>query len=72
MARAEQRTRETGMLLNEGARPMVSDEITSCEMKEGIRPRAMNMIVPLASHDPDDGGEPGLYRMGGGEGLPLF
>ena len=47
MARAEKRTRETGKLLNEGARPMVSDEITSCEMKEGMRPRAMNMIVPL-------------------------
>jgi Na+/H+ antiporter NhaC len=48
MARAEKRTRETGLLLNEGSRPMVSDEITSCEMKEGIRPRAMNMIIPLA------------------------
>ncbi len=47
MARAEKRTRETGKLLNDGARPMVSDEITSCEMKEGIRPRAMNMIIPL-------------------------
>ena len=47
MARAERRTRETGLLLNEGARPMVSDEITSCEMKEGIRPRAMNMVIPL-------------------------
>jgi len=48
MARAEKRTRETGLLLNEGARPMVSDEITSYEMKEGIKPRAINMIVPLA------------------------
>ena len=47
MARAEKRTRETGLLLNKGARPMVSDEITACEMKEGIRPRAMNMIIPL-------------------------
>ncbi len=47
MARAEHRTRETGLLLNEEARPMVSDEITACEMKEGIKPRAMNMIVPL-------------------------
>ena len=47
MARAEKRTRETGKLLNEGARPMVSDEITSCEMKEGVKPRAMNMIIPL-------------------------
>ena len=47
MARAEKRTRETGKLLNDGARPMVSDEITSCEMKEGVKPRAMNMIIPL-------------------------
>jgi Na+/H+ antiporter NhaC len=49
MARAEKRTRETGKLLNDGARPMVSEEITSFEMKEGIRPRAMNMVVPLAT-----------------------
>ena len=47
MARAEKRTRETGKLLNDGARPMVSDEVTSYEMKEGIRPRAVNMVVPL-------------------------
>jgi len=48
MARAEKRTRETGKLLNDGARPLVSDEVTSYEMKEGIKPRAINMIVPLA------------------------
>jgi tetracycline resistance efflux pump len=47
MAKAEKRTRETGKLLNDGARPMISEEITSFEMKEGIRPRAINMIVPL-------------------------
>jgi len=47
MAKAEERTRETGKLLNDGARPMVSDEITACEMKEGIKPRAINMILPL-------------------------
>ncbi len=47
MAKAEKRTRETGKLLNDNARPMVSDEITSCEMKEGIKPRAINMILPL-------------------------
>ena len=49
MRRAERRTRETGKLLNDGARPMVSDEVTSCEMKEGITPRAMNMVIPLAT-----------------------
>ncbi len=47
MARAEKRTRETGKLLNDGARPMVSDEITSYEMKVGVKPRAINMILPL-------------------------
>jgi len=47
MAGAERRTRETGKLLNDGARPMISEEITSCKMKEGIRPRALNMTVPL-------------------------
>ena len=49
MAKAEKRTRDTGKLLNDEARPMVSDEITSCEMKEGIKPRAINMILPLAT-----------------------
>jgi len=49
MAKAEKRTRDTGKLLNDGARPMVSEEITSFEMKEGIRPRALNMVVPLAT-----------------------
>jgi tetracycline resistance efflux pump len=48
MAKAERRARETGKLLNDGARPMISEEITSCEMKAGITPRALNMILPLA------------------------
>lgn len=49
MAKAEKRARETGKLMNDGARPMVSDEITSYEMKEGIKPRAINMILPLVT-----------------------
>jgi Na+/H+ antiporter NhaC len=49
MRKAERRTRETGQLLNEGSRPLISDEITSYEMKEGVKPRAINMIVPLAT-----------------------
>jgi len=47
MARAESRTRSTGKLLNDGARPMLSDEITSQQMKGGVTPRAINMILPL-------------------------
>jgi Na+/H+ antiporter NhaC len=49
MAKAEKRTRETGKLLNDGAHPLISEEITSKEMKEGVTPRALNMIIPLAT-----------------------
>ncbi len=47
MAKAEKRTKETGELMNEGSKPMVSDEVTSFPPKEGIKPKAFNMIVPL-------------------------
>jgi len=47
MSKAEKRTRETGKLLNDGARPMISEEITSYEKKEGVAPKAFNMIIPL-------------------------
>lgn len=48
MAKAEKRTRETGKLLNDGAKPMVSDTVTSFPPKEGIPAKAFNMIIPLA------------------------
>ena len=48
MAKAEKRSKETGKLLNDGAKPMISDTITSFEPKEGIKAKAYNMIVPLA------------------------
>jgi tetracycline resistance efflux pump len=47
MKKAEQRTLETGALMNPNSKPMVSDEITSFPPKEGIPARAYNMIVPL-------------------------
>ena len=47
MKKAEQRTKQTGALLNEGSKPMVSDAVTSYPPKEGIPARAYNMIVPL-------------------------
>lgn len=47
MKKAEKRTKETGLLMNEGSKPMVSDEVTSFPPKEGIPARAYNMIVPL-------------------------
>ncbi|MGY0426977.1 MAG: Na+/H+ antiporter NhaC family protein, partial [Polaribacter sp.] len=47
MKKAEKRTRETGLLMNKGSKPLVSDAITSFPPKEGIPARAYNMIVPL-------------------------
>ncbi|MEQ8218531.1 MAG: Na+/H+ antiporter NhaC family protein [Arenibacter sp.] len=49
MSKAEKRTRETGKLLNDNAKPMLSSEVTSFESKEGIKAKAYNMIVPLAT-----------------------
>ena len=47
MKKAEERTKETGELMNPGSTPMVSDEVTSFPPKEGIEAKAYNMIVPL-------------------------
>lgn len=47
MKKAEKRTKEKGLLMNEGSKPMVSDEVTSFPPKEGISAKAYNMIVPL-------------------------
>ncbi|MCF6241449.1 MAG: hypothetical protein L3J74_08915 [Bacteroidales bacterium] len=47
MRKAEKRTAETGKLMNDDARPLVSDSITGLPAKEGVKPRAFNMIIPL-------------------------
>lgn len=49
MKKAEKRVRETGKYLNDNAQPMVSAELTEMEMKPGLTPRAMNMILPLGT-----------------------
>ena len=49
MALAEKRTRTSGKVLNDDAKPMISDTITSFKAKEGIKPKAYNMIIPLAT-----------------------
>ncbi|NPA42994.1 MAG: sodium:solute symporter [Chlorobi bacterium] len=48
MKDAERRVRETGEVLNPGAVPMVSDELTAVEPVPGVRPRAAHMLVPIA------------------------
>ncbi|PPK88249.1 transporter (NhaC family) [Neolewinella xylanilytica] len=46
MKKAERRARE-GKVLNEGATPVVDESLTSVEAKEGVQPKAINMIVPI-------------------------
>ncbi|MBI4417467.1 MAG: sodium:solute symporter [Ignavibacteriales bacterium] len=47
MRRAEKRASETGRTIAENGVPLVSVEVTSVEAKPGIRPRAVNMLVPI-------------------------
>ncbi len=47
MRKAEIRTKETGKVHADNARPMVSDSITSSKTKENIKPKAFNMVIPL-------------------------
>ncbi len=49
MAKAEKRTKETGELMNKGSKPMLSDTVTSYPPKEGIKAKAYNMVIPLAT-----------------------
>ncbi|MBE9488709.1 MAG: sodium:solute symporter, partial [Bacteroidetes bacterium] len=49
MAKAEKRTKETGKLLSDDAKPMISETITSYEPKKGIKAKAYNMVIPLAT-----------------------
>ncbi len=49
MAKAEKRTKETGKLLSDDAKPMISETITSYKPKEGIKAKAYNMVIPLAT-----------------------
>jgi Na+/H+ antiporter NhaC len=47
MARAERRASETGKLLRDGAEPLVSTEVLTLATKEGLTPRARNMLAPI-------------------------
>ncbi len=47
MRKAEIRTKETGKLLNDNARPLISENITSAKTKENVKPKAFNMVIPL-------------------------
>jgi len=47
MAKAERRSRETGKLVRDGARLLASEEVMAMPVKAGVRPRPINMLIPL-------------------------
>lgn len=49
MARAEKRAQETGKVIRDGAQLLVSEETIAMPVKQGVQPRAVNMIIPLVA-----------------------
>ncbi len=49
MRAAERRAKETGKVLADGARPMISTEVIALPKKEGIPARSRNMLIPIAT-----------------------
>ncbi|MFP4083079.1 MAG: Na+/H+ antiporter NhaC family protein [Candidatus Aminicenantes bacterium] len=49
MIKAENRVRRENKLLRDGAEPLVSEEVVMMKPKPGIRPRAVNMILPVVT-----------------------
>ncbi len=49
MKAAEERVKTTGELLWPGSQAMIADDITSVEVKEGVVPKQINMILPLVT-----------------------
>ena len=49
MKKAEKRANNEGKLFDDGSKPMISEEITMLQTKEGVKPRPFNMILPIAS-----------------------
>lgn len=46
---AERRVRIENKLLRDGAEPLIADEVVMMKAKEGVKPRAVNMILPVAA-----------------------
>lgn len=47
MKKAEERARTTGKVIRDGAKPLISSDVLSMEKKEGVKPKAFNMILPI-------------------------
>ncbi|MEP2274765.1 MAG: Na+/H+ antiporter NhaC family protein [Reichenbachiella sp.] len=49
MKKAEKRAKEEGKLIADDSTPMISDEVSMLEAKEGIAHRSFNMILPIVT-----------------------
>lgn len=49
MRKAEKRVRFENKILREGAEPLIADEVVMMEAKEGVKPLAMNMLLPVVT-----------------------
>jgi Na+/H+ antiporter NhaC len=47
MRKAELRARKEGKVLRDGAEPLISTDVIEIEPKEGVEPRAYNMLLPI-------------------------
>ncbi len=49
MKEAERRVREDNKLLRDGAEPLISDDVVMMDEKKGVKPRALNMLLPVGT-----------------------
>jgi Na+/H+ antiporter NhaC len=49
MKKAEQRVRVENKLLRDGAEPLIADEVVMMKEKDGVKPHAVNMIIPVVT-----------------------
>ena len=49
MKKAEKRVREKNKLLRDGAEPLIADDVVMMEQKAGVKPRAINMLIPVVT-----------------------
>lgn len=49
MKKAEKRVREEHKLLRDGAEPLIADDVVMMEQKPGVKPRAINMLIPVVT-----------------------
>jgi Na+/H+ antiporter NhaC len=47
MKKAELRVRQENKLLRDGAEPLIADDVVMMEQKPGVKPRAVNMLIPV-------------------------